>query len=180
MITYVRLSRNFGEHNAVMAGLHHARGEYVVTMDDDMQNNPEEIAQAPFRDGAWVRHRLRSVRATGRTPGAAAGEQTARGAIACFSPQARHAFALDIPGLCTVSSAGRSSSTSGPMPYIDAIVLRLTSPNIGVSGSPITDARRSGQSNYTMAKLFALWGNALVSYSLIPLRLIGALGVFLS
>jgi len=28
IITYVRLARNFGEHNAVMAGLHHARGEH--------------------------------------------------------------------------------------------------------------------------------------------------------
>ena len=42
-VTYVRLSRNFGEHNAVMAGLHHARGDYVVVMDDDCQNPPEEV-----------------------------------------------------------------------------------------------------------------------------------------
>ena len=42
-VTYVRLSRNFGEHNAVMAGLHHARGDYVVIMDDDGQNPPQEV-----------------------------------------------------------------------------------------------------------------------------------------
>ena len=42
-VTYVWLSRNFGEHNAVMAGLHHARGDYVVIMDDDCQNPPEEV-----------------------------------------------------------------------------------------------------------------------------------------
>ena len=33
-ITYLRLSRNFGEHNAVMAGLSHAAGDYCVIMDD--------------------------------------------------------------------------------------------------------------------------------------------------
>ena len=34
---------NFGQHSAVMAGLAHARGEYVVTLDADLQNPPEEI-----------------------------------------------------------------------------------------------------------------------------------------
>ena len=42
-ITLVKLSRNFGEHHAVMAGLHHASGHYVVTMDDDLQNPPSEV-----------------------------------------------------------------------------------------------------------------------------------------
>jgi len=39
----VSLSRNFGEYNAVMAGLARARGAYAITMDDDLQNPPEEI-----------------------------------------------------------------------------------------------------------------------------------------
>src|SRR4051795_2344080 len=41
--TLVALSRNYGEHNAVMAGLRHATGAHVVTMDDDLQNPPEEV-----------------------------------------------------------------------------------------------------------------------------------------
>src|SRR5437879_6993366 len=42
-ITLVDLARNYGEHNAVMAGLHHASGVHVITMDDDLQNPPEEV-----------------------------------------------------------------------------------------------------------------------------------------
>ena len=42
-LTYVEHARNFGEHNAVMTGLRHARGAYVITMDDDLQNPPEEV-----------------------------------------------------------------------------------------------------------------------------------------
>ena len=42
-LTVLNLSRNFGEHNAVMAGLTHARGAHIVTMDDDLQNPPEEV-----------------------------------------------------------------------------------------------------------------------------------------
>src|ERR1700743_3692361 len=42
-VTVLRLSRNFGEHNAVMAGLARSRGSYAITMDDDLQNPPEEV-----------------------------------------------------------------------------------------------------------------------------------------
>lgn len=37
------LARNFGQHNALLAGIHAARGEVIVTIDDDLQNRPEEI-----------------------------------------------------------------------------------------------------------------------------------------
>jgi undecaprenyl-phosphate 4-deoxy-4-formamido-L-arabinose transferase len=36
---------NFGQHSAIMAGFHYARGNYVVTLDADLQNPPEEIAK---------------------------------------------------------------------------------------------------------------------------------------
>ena len=39
----VNLSRNFGENYAITAGLHYARGEWVVVMDCDLQNRPEDI-----------------------------------------------------------------------------------------------------------------------------------------
>ena len=39
----VRLSRNFGQHRAITAGLESARGEWVVVMDCDLQDQPEEI-----------------------------------------------------------------------------------------------------------------------------------------
>ena len=42
-VTVVTHARNFGEHNAIMTGLRKAKGDYVVTMDDDLQNPPGEI-----------------------------------------------------------------------------------------------------------------------------------------
>src|SRR5271154_7624911 len=36
---------NFGQHSAVMAGLSYSRGEYVITLDADLQNPPEEIGK---------------------------------------------------------------------------------------------------------------------------------------
>jgi len=44
-IVAIQLMRNFGQHNAIMCGLRHARGRLIVTMDDDLQNPPEEISK---------------------------------------------------------------------------------------------------------------------------------------
>ncbi|MCK5803807.1 MAG: glycosyltransferase family 2 protein, partial [Lentisphaeria bacterium] len=54
-LTYVKLARNFGEHNAVMAGLAQTTGEYVVIMDDDFQNPPEEVLKlhSAAREGSF-------------------------------------------------------------------------------------------------------------------------------
>lgn len=42
-VKIIRLSRNFGQHNALLCGFSFATGRYVITMDDDLQNPPEEI-----------------------------------------------------------------------------------------------------------------------------------------
>jgi undecaprenyl-phosphate 4-deoxy-4-formamido-L-arabinose transferase len=61
----VRLSRNFGQHNATLAGLAHARGDVVVTLDQDLQNPPEEVARliAKLDEGFDVVYGLPEVRA---------------------------------------------------------------------------------------------------------------------
>lgn len=45
LIKGIQLMRNYGQHNALMCGFRHVRGSIVVTLDDDLQNPPEEIHQ---------------------------------------------------------------------------------------------------------------------------------------
>ena len=54
-VIYLEHARNFGEHNAVMTGLRHASGAFVITMDDDLQNPPEEVVNLydHARKGNW-------------------------------------------------------------------------------------------------------------------------------
>ena len=42
-ITGIRLSRNFGQHNAIICGFELAKGDFVVTMDEDLQHSPADI-----------------------------------------------------------------------------------------------------------------------------------------
>ena len=42
-VTAIRLSRNFGQHNAIICGFAHAKGDFMVTMDEDLQHDPDEI-----------------------------------------------------------------------------------------------------------------------------------------
>ncbi len=60
----VRFKRNFGQHPAMHAGLARARGELVVTMDGDLQNQPEDIPKlvAALADGTDVASGRRAAR----------------------------------------------------------------------------------------------------------------------
>jgi polyisoprenyl-phosphate glycosyltransferase len=41
--TAIRMAKNYGQHNAIFAGFRHAKGDYIITMDDDLQHPPDEI-----------------------------------------------------------------------------------------------------------------------------------------
>ena len=43
IITAIKLNKNFGQHNATICGFNFAKGEFIITLDDDLQNPPEEI-----------------------------------------------------------------------------------------------------------------------------------------
>lgn len=41
----IKLNKNYGQHNAIFCGIRKAKGEYILTMDDDLQHPPEEISK---------------------------------------------------------------------------------------------------------------------------------------
>ncbi|MGZ3865161.1 MAG: glycosyltransferase family 2 protein [Bacteroidia bacterium] len=44
-ITGIKLNRNYGQHNALLCGLNNCKGDYIITMDDDLEHNPEDISK---------------------------------------------------------------------------------------------------------------------------------------
>lgn len=167
------LSRNFGEHNAVMAGLNYADGDYCVIMDDDFQNPPAEVHRLVAEAGkgndvVYVRYDSKR-HSYCRNLGSRFHNWMATRALG--KPSGLYLSSFKIVSQFLVQEIVRYT---GPDPYIDAIILRTTR-KIGVVPSQ-HEPRQTGKSGYTFGKLVALWGNMIVSFSLFPLRLLGALG----
>lgn len=175
---YVRLNKNFGEHNAVMAGIAQTSGECVLVMDDDFQNPPEEtprMFQALIDGGFDVLYsRYAEKKHSGfRNWGSRMNDLAA-------------VHILGKPRNLYLSSfkcfnrfiADEVLHYAGPFPYLDALILRATR-NIGVLDVR-HDERAEGDSGYTLKKLVGLWFNMFTGYSVAPLRISFLLGVGVS
>jgi glycosyltransferase involved in cell wall biosynthesis len=174
-LTVVNLSRNFGEHNAVMAGLGQARGAYVITMDDDLQNPPEEVVRL------WqyaLHHNFDVV----YTCYASKEHAVWRNLSSRFTNWCADVLIDKPKGLYLSSFRCVSAFTvrsildyRGPFPYVDGLIMQVTQ-NIGqlrVKHLP----RKSGHSNYTASRLMRLFMTMFLNFSVIPLRLSTILGI---
>jgi glycosyltransferase involved in cell wall biosynthesis len=177
-MTLVDLARNFGEHNAVMAGLRETHGAHVITMDDDLQNPPAEVlrllehAQRGGADVVYARP-VEKHHAGWRNLGS---RFTNRVAV----------FVLDKPKGLYLSSfrcisafaVQQAIAYEGPFPYVDGLLLQVTQrvDSLAVEHLP----RAHGRSNYTLRRLVRLWLNMFVNFSVMPLRLSTFTGIGLS
>ncbi|MFC1621195.1 glycosyltransferase [Candidatus Omnitrophota bacterium] len=178
VVTYVNLSKNFGEHNAVMAGLNYAKGDYTVIMDDDFQNPPEEVLKL-IKEAVSKKHDI--VYTCYKTKQ----HQFFRNLGSRFNNFIAN-FMLDKPKDLYLSSfkclsrfvVSEIIKYKGPFPYIDGLALRCTK-NIGrIEASH--DKRKEGRSGYTFRKLVRLWLNMFVNFSVLPLRISFLIGLLFS
>lgn len=176
MIVYVELSRNFGEHNALMAGLHYVSGDYCVLMDDDFQTPPQEVTKLTeeIRKGYDVVYSYYQERKDPllRRLGSTFNDKVA--ALVMNKPPGLYLSSFKCINRFLVNEIIKFD---GQDPYIDGIILRSTD-SIG-KVCVEHHARRAGQSGYTLRKLLMLWGSMVLNFSLLPLRIIGLLGVSL-
>lgn len=166
-ITGICLSRNFGQHAALMAGFRYAKGDIVVCLDDDGQTPANEAGKLieaieGGRDVVYARYANKRHTAF-RNFGSKVNELMTR-------------FLLGKPKELYVSSyfAARRFvidevvKYENSYPYVIGLVLRSTK-NIG-NVDVIHRDRESGHSGYTMKKLLALWFNGFTAFSIQPLR----------
>ena len=177
-LVYVEHARNYGEHNAVMTGLRHARGAFVITMDDDLQNPPEEVIRLydHARSGGWdvVYTRYAVKRHAGwRNLGSRFANKVADRLL--DKPEGLYLSSFRCMSALVVQAVTRYS---GPYPYVDGLIMQVTQriDSIEVMHLP----RLEGHSNYTMVRLIRLWLNLATSFSLAPLRFAIYAGLALS
>jgi DNA-binding NarL/FixJ family response regulator/glycosyltransferase involved in cell wall biosynthesis len=177
IVDFVELARNFGEHNAVMAGLHCAEGDYCVIMDDDFQNPPAEVRTLieeirKGHDVVYVRYRAKR-HSWFRNAGSQFHNWMATRVLG--KPADLYLSSFKAMNRFLVREV---IHYTGPFPYLDAIILRTTR-QIGVVATG-HEARREGKSGYTLGKLISLWGNMVVAFSIYPLRLLGLAGLIMT
>jgi glycosyltransferase involved in cell wall biosynthesis len=169
----VNLLRNYGQHNALLCGIRQARYEILVTMDDDLQHPPEEMAKliARLEEGHDVvygppekeQHSLfrnLASRITKLALQGAMGAETARNSSAfrVFRTRLRQAFV----------------DYQSPSVSIDVL---LTWSTTKFSAVPVRHEERAfGSSGYTVRKLISHALNMMTGFSTLPLRLANVIG----
>ena len=169
----LNLSKNFGQHNATIAGLNYAKGEYVITMDDDLQHPAAEIFKliGELEKGYDVVY----------------GEYPKHADIFRNAGSMANNLMMDVfigkPGELKFSSfriirsfvVKEMVKYDAPYPYLDGLILRITR-NIGTVEVEHRE-RKAGGSNYTVKKLLSLWMNGFLNFSILPLRLFAYIGI---
>jgi undecaprenyl-phosphate 4-deoxy-4-formamido-L-arabinose transferase len=169
----IDLMRNYGQHNALLCGIRAARFDKVVTLDDDLQNPPEEIPTllakldegldvvygkpAELRHGLW---RNLASQITKAVLQSTMGAETARNisAFRVFRTVLRDAFA-------TYRS-----------PFVSIDVL-LTWGTTRFAAVPVRhESRSTGTSNYTLRKLIVHALNMVTGFSTWPLQVASVIG----
>jgi glycosyltransferase involved in cell wall biosynthesis len=169
----IRMSRNYGQHNALLSGIRAAQFDLIVTLDDDLQNPPEEIGKILERLDETVdvvygtpdveQHgflRDASSRITKLALQSAVGAETARyvSAFRVFRTRLREAF----------------DTYRGPYVSIDVLLTWGTTrfAHVRVRHEP----RTVGSSNYTVRKLVTHAFNMMTGFSTLPLQLASIVG----
>lgn len=170
----LNFSKNFGQANAIIAGFRQVTGDYVVCLDDDLQTPPEEIPcmlQKLIQEeydlvyGHYERKKHSVFRNLGT--GMNAFMQT----VMLGKPKHITTSSFFIARRFVVDEVAKYDK---PFPYIPGLFLQITR-NVG-NISVRHDARRVGQSGYTVKKLLHLWLNGFTNFSVKPLRWATVLG----
>jgi dolichol-phosphate mannosyltransferase len=171
----VRLSRNFGHQNALLAGLAAARGRAVITMDADLQHPPEIVTQLVERwnDGYQIVHAIR------RDPPSVSLFKRLTSAI--YYRLFSYLSGVEIePGAADFRLLDRQVLDEILKFKEEGMFLRGIVHWVGYSTTSVSFdccERHAGTSGYSLRKMITLAWHGVSSFSLVPLRIAMALGL---
>jgi glycosyltransferase involved in cell wall biosynthesis len=169
----VNLRKNAGQDNAIMAGLKIAAGEVVVIMDDDLQHDPSDIValykqiECGF-DVAYARFEQKR-QALWKNLGSWFNDRVAVWTLGKPKDMYMSPYKA-IRG----EVVQEITKYSGPYPYIDGLLIAVTSKMTQV---PATHhIRFAGRSNYNLLRSIKVWLKLATGFSAFPLRMVAFVG----
>jgi glycosyltransferase involved in cell wall biosynthesis len=174
-VRVIQLTRNFGQQAATLCGLREARGDVIITIDDDLQHDPGDIPSLLAESGhdVVIGQLVRSEHHVFRR-------------IASSIKGVFDEIVIGKPKNLQLSSFRLLSRTvvdgvlamRTPHPFLPALMFHVSKDVVGV---PVRHSRRaSGRSGYTLRKLLAAFSNLLIGNSSILLRAAAYAGVLLA
>lgn len=172
VIKGINLAKNFGQHNAMMAGYKSSKGDIIVGMDDDGENDPKYMFQLieKIQDGydcamGEYDEKKKGFRNFGTKINNLMAEKLINKPknITLTSYYACKRFVVD--QICEYDNA---------YPYIAGLLLQATE-NIATVQIK-KENRISGKSNYSLRKLIKLWVSGFTAFSIKPLRVSSTIG----
>lgn len=171
----ISFSRNFGQHAALMAGLRHSDGDFVICLDDDGQTPADEADKLLDKleegyDAVYAKYEHKQHSAF-RNLGSRVNELMTR--VMLEKPADLYISSYFGVRRFVVEDMIRYENS---YPYVIGLVLRATKnvTNVVVSHRE----REEGASGYTLKKLLGLWFNGFTAFSVKPLRIATAIGTF--
>jgi undecaprenyl-phosphate 4-deoxy-4-formamido-L-arabinose transferase len=168
-----KLSRNYGQHNAILCGIREARYGVIVTMDDDLQQPPDQICLllAELRNDCDVVYGVPQFEQHGLLRNFASqftklALQSVMGAKNARNVSAFRAFRTDL----------REAFTKYRNPFVSIDVLLSWATQAFGAVKVRHQPRRSGDSNYTLGKLVNHAFNLMTGFSTAPLRFVSIVG----
>jgi len=173
----ILLGMNAGQHNALMAGFSQAKGEIIVTMDDDLQHSPSDIGAliTGIKSGKDVVYAsfLKRKHALWKIAGS-----YLNNIVASYLIKKPKDLYLSPFRAFKASVRDELIRYQGPYVYVDGLILSVTR-NIG-SIQVQHHSRYDGTGNYGLRKSISLWLKMATSFSIFPLRLTSFMGIIIS
>lgn len=170
----IKLTRNYGQHNATLCGFKYARGSYIITIDDDLQAPPEEIpkllhcfaqTQADVVYGVYPIKKHSLVRRIG--------SYTVRKLFKLGAGTQNQGSSFRLIARPIAEQLTRHSQS---YVYIDELLQWYTT---HIAATPVEHyASKKGKSGYPLLKLIVFTLNLIINYTAIPLRLMTYSGLF--
>ncbi len=176
-VTAIDLARNFGQHAAIMAGLHYAEGDMICCLDDDGQTPVSEFHKLyeKIKEGYDVVYAAYDEKKHSRFRNM--GSRLNSMMLESFLNKPKDLY-MSSYFLAKRFVIDKILEYDYPYPYLMGLVLRTTNKIVNV---PVEhQERREGESGYSMGKLLALWMNGFTAFSVKPLRVASLLGGILA